>query len=105
MARIASKEAWKGLSSTERWSVVWILVFLSAYAIAVSHAVDVVGRTVKGGVVPRILATLFNVESDSAHIVSQPLLWLARVLLVATVATVVISVRATIRRQRTQPQE
>lgn len=99
MARSTPKESWKDLSSTERWSVFWIIAFVTAQATAVVLAVEVDGPNIKGGFGPRVLAMLFNYESDSVHIVSQPLLWVARLLLIAIVAACVFSVRATNRRR------
>jgi hypothetical protein len=97
MAR-GTGEKWKDLSSTERWAVFFILVFVVAQATAVVLAVEVDGPSVKGGFGPRLMSMLFNYESESVHIVSQPLLWVARLLLVAIVATVAVSIRAAKRR-------
>jgi cytochrome bd-type quinol oxidase subunit 2 len=89
-----STDGWKVMSSGERSALIAILGSVVVLAIAVVLAVDVDSAGAKGGFGPRLLTMLFNFEDDRTHIVSYPLLWVARALLVAVVLCVVWSVRA-----------
>ena len=82
------------MSSGEKSALIAILGLVVVLATTVVLAVDVESAGSKGGFAPRVLAMLFNFEDDRTHIVSQPLLWVARVMLVAVVLCVVWSVRA-----------
>ena len=82
------------MSSGEKSALIAILGLVVVLATTVVLAVDVESAGSRGGFGPRLLAMLFNFEDDRTHIVSHPLLWVARVLLVAVVLCVVWSVRA-----------
>ena len=72
---------------------------LAAAMAALVFAVDTneSGRAAKGDL---LVALVTGVDSADAHIVSMPLLWLARVLVVVALAGVVLYIRWVIQRGR-----
>ena len=74
-------------------------VFACALALALDFSVDTGGRG-KNGLGAALGALVTGADSPEAHIVSMPLLWVARLLAIAAVLSLVLVIVSTIKRNR-----
>lgn len=96
-----ASQRWADLTSLERFTAFSVVAVVVIQATALSFAVELDGPGgQRSGIVPWLAAMLFNVELPHAHIVSQPLLWVARLTVVVLIGLIFVLPILAHRRQR-----
>jgi hypothetical protein len=85
--------SWKNLPPDQKRDAIIIVLLVVVQAIPAVLSIDVEGPSVRGNIGVRMLTMLFGFEDEHVHIVSQPGIWLARILLVVLVGFIVWALR------------
>jgi len=80
-------------------AIALLLLAIVAFAVSITLATEIEGTSSRGAVLPALLLILTGVETETAHIASHPLAWVARVTIVLIVVAIVFVSRESRRRK------